>query len=145
MIKKNHWPVQYWQQWLTRNILTLDSHAHSKWDSHNILFILPCLSFSSKEIKFLFILSFKNGFQAGRERDPFERIFTESPLALFGKSEIGLNARLLNTLTNNKWPLGVDPCGHYFVILNVSINKKLFSLSPSSATDTPVFDVISTF
>ena len=74
-------------------------------------------------------MSFKNGFQAGRERDPFERIFTESPLALFGKSEIGLNARLLNTLTNNKWPLGVDPCGHYFVILNVSINKKLFSLS----------------
>ena len=30
---------------------------------------------------------------------------------------------LLETLTNNKWPLGVDPGGHHFVILDCSINN----------------------
>ena len=32
-------------------------------------------------------------------------------------------------LTNNKWPLGIDPGGHNFVVLNVSINKKPFFVS----------------
>jgi len=32
-------------------------------------------------------------------------------------------------LTNNKWPLGIDPGGHHFVVLNVSINKKPFFFS----------------
>ena len=32
-------------------------------------------------------------------------------------------AKLLLTLTNNKWPLGIDPGGHHFVVLNVSINN----------------------
>ena len=27
-------------------------------------------------------------------------------------------------LTNNKWPPGVDPGGHHFAVLNVSINNK---------------------
>ena len=29
----------------------------------------------------------------------------------------------------NKWPLGIDPGGHNFVVLNVSINKKRFFVS----------------
>jgi len=32
-------------------------------------------------------------------------------------------------LANNKWPLGIDPGGHHFVFLNVSINNKPFFVS----------------
>ena len=32
-------------------------------------------------------------------------------------------------MINNKWPLGIDPGGHHFVVLNVSINKKRFFVS----------------
>jgi hypothetical protein len=35
----------------------------------------------------------------------------------------------LLTLINNKWPLGIDPGGHHFIVLNVSINKKPVFLS----------------
>ena len=49
------------------------------------------------------------------------------PTALFWRTQINRNAELLLTLTNNKWPLGVDPGGHHFVVLNVSIkNKQIF-------------------
>jgi len=44
-----------------------------------------------------------------------ENIFTVYPLTLFGGAQIGRNAKLLLTLINNKWPLGVDPGGHRFV------------------------------
>ena len=37
-------------------------------------------------------------------------------------------ANLATPLTNNKWPLGVDPGGRHFVVLNVSINKKPISV-----------------
>ena len=43
---------------------------------------------------------------------------------LFGGCEVGRFAKFLLTLTNNKWPLGTDPGGHHFVVLDVSINKK---------------------
>ena len=46
-----------------------------------------------------------------------------NPTALFGGCEISRNARFSETLINNKWPLGVDPGGHHFLLLNVSINK----------------------
>ena len=45
------------------------------------------------------------------------------PPALFWCTQIGRNADLLLTLVNNKWPLGIDPGGHHFVVLNVSINN----------------------
>jgi hypothetical protein len=44
--------------------------------------------------------------------------------ALDGECEFDRNAKFLLTLINNKWPLGIDPGGHHFVFLNVSINKK---------------------
>jgi hypothetical protein len=31
--------------------------------------------------------------------------------------------------SHKKWPLGTDPGGHHFVVLNVSINKKLIFVS----------------
>ena len=37
------------------------------------------------------------------------------------------NAKFL--LTYKKWPLGIDPGGHPFVFLNISINKKLVFVS----------------
>jgi hypothetical protein len=49
--------------------------------------------------------------------------------SVYREAHIGLFAKILLTLTNNKWPLGIDPDGHHFVVLNVSIIKKLFSLS----------------
>jgi hypothetical protein len=42
---------------------------------------------------------------------------------LFRCAQFGQNAKLLLTLTNNKWPLGIDPGGHHFVVKNVSINN----------------------
>jgi len=42
---------------------------------------------------------------------------------LISSIQIGRNAKLLETLTNNNWPPEVDPGGHSFVILNVSINN----------------------
>ena len=56
-------------------------------------------------------------------------LFTVYPPALFGDAQIGRKAKLLLTLINSKWPLGVDPGGHHFVVLNVSINKKLILFS----------------
>ena len=53
-----------------------------------------------------------------------------SPFTMFGGSELGRFAKFLLTLTNSKWPLGVDPGGHRFVVLTGSINKKSFFLSP---------------
>ena len=31
--------------------------------------------------------------------------------------------------TNKKWPLGIDPGGHHFVVLHVSINNRAIFLS----------------
>jgi hypothetical protein len=39
-------------------------------------------------------------------------------------AKVGVTTKFLQPLTNNKWPLGSDPGGHHFVVLNVSINKK---------------------
>ena len=50
-------------------------------------------------------------------------------LALFWMGILVRNPELLQTLTNKKWPLGIDPGGHHLVVLNVSINKK--PISPS--------------
>jgi hypothetical protein len=36
----------------------------------------------------------------------------------------GKFTKLVLILTNNKWPLGIDPGGHHFAFLNVSINSK---------------------
>jgi hypothetical protein len=60
-------------------------------------------------------LIFKNALHAGGESDAYELIFTVYPLALFGGRGIGRNTKLLLTLINKKWPLGVDPGGHHFV------------------------------
>ena len=49
---------------------------------------------------------------------------TINPPALIYPIWIFRNVKLLLTLINNKWPLGIDPGGHHFVVLNVSINKK---------------------
>ena len=46
------------------------------------------------------------------------------PLSLFGGCGIGLNVNFSEALTNNKWPLGIDPGDHHFVVLNVSTNQK---------------------
>ena len=51
-------------------------------------------------------------------------------IALFGWYEIGRLAKFLLPLINKKRPLGIDPGGHHFVDLNVSINN------------TPVFPLI---
>jgi len=37
--------------------------------------------------------------------------------------EISRTEEFFLTLINNKWPLGIDPGGHSFVVLNVSINN----------------------
>jgi len=42
---------------------------------------------------------------------------------------VGRNTKFLLTLINNKWPPGIDPGGHHFVVLNVFINKKRFFVS----------------
>jgi hypothetical protein len=55
--------------------------------------------------------------------DTSHKILTK-PTALSCWCKIDLNAKFLLTLTNNKWPLGIAPGGHHFVVLNVSINKK---------------------
>jgi len=52
-----------------------------------------------------------------------------NPPALFPDAYLRGKTRFLLTLTNNKWPPRVDPGGHHFVVLNVSINKKLFFVS----------------
>jgi hypothetical protein len=46
-----------------------------------------------------------------------------NPTALIGASEIDKIAKFLLPLTNSKWPPRVDPGGHHFVVLNVSINN----------------------
>ena len=51
-----------------------------------------CFSSIASQKKISEQLSLKNEFQAGREHDTSERIFTVYPLALFGVSEIGGNA-----------------------------------------------------
>ena len=51
------------------------------------------------------------------------------PLALFRGVQFGRNAKFLLTLTNNKWPLGIDPGDHQFVALKVSINNTPFFVS----------------
>jgi hypothetical protein len=38
--------------------------------------------------------------------------------------------KFLLALTNKKWPLGIDPGGHHFVVLNVSINSTPIFFSP---------------
>ena len=53
-----------------------------------------------------------------------EVIFTIYPPTLFRGAQFGIKVKFLLTLTNSKWPLGIDPGGHHFVVLNVSINKK---------------------
>ena len=45
------------------------------------------------------------------------------PLTLLKSNQIVRNAKFLMTLTNNKWPPGIDPGGHHFVVLNVSISN----------------------
>ena len=40
-------------------------------------------------------------------------------------------------MTNNKWPLEIDPGGHHFVVLNVSINKKPVFVSEVVIYETP--------
>jgi hypothetical protein len=60
------------------------------------------------------ILIFKKEFQVGRRLGSSERIFTRNPLALIGVEIFNEDVRLLQTLTSNKWPPGVDPCGHNF-------------------------------
>ena len=52
-----------------------------------------------------------------------------NPTTLLGACEIDRIAKFLLILTNNKWPLGIVPGGHHFVVLNVSINNKAFFLS----------------
>ena len=47
-----------------------------------------------------------------------------NPLTLFGWCKIDRNVDLLETLHYKKRPPRVDPGGHSFVFLNVSINKK---------------------
>lgn len=55
--------------------------------------------------------------------------FTFYPLTMFEKSNLADFGCFLQPLTNNKWPLGIDPGGHHFVVLNISINKKPFFFS----------------
>jgi hypothetical protein len=62
-------------------------------------------------------------------------IFTIYPPTLFGGCEIDRNVELLETLINSKWPPGVDPGGHRFAFLNVSINKKSFFFSEVAGRD----------
>ena len=51
------------------------------------------------------------------------KMLTIYPLALILVFQIGRNAKFLRPLIDNKWPLGFDPGGHHFLLLNVSINK----------------------
>jgi hypothetical protein len=51
-------------------------------------------------------------------------VFLINPPALFRACEIDRNAKFLLTLTNKKWPPRIDPGGHSFVFLNISINNK---------------------
>jgi hypothetical protein len=39
---------------------------------------------------------------------------------LFGGFEIGRFVKFLLTLTNKKWPLGIDPGGHHFGLPSVA-------------------------
>ena len=48
---------------------------------------------------------------------------------LVERYEVGRNTKCLLTLLNSKWPPEVDPGGHHFLLLNVSINKKLIFVS----------------
>jgi len=50
-------------------------------------------------------------------------------LVLLERYEFGGNAKVLLPLVNNKWPPEVDPGGHRFVVLNVSINNTPVSVS----------------
>ena len=43
-----------------------------------------------------------------------------NPTALLDACEIDKIVKFLKPLTNNKWPLGVDPGGHRFVNLTAS-------------------------
>ncbi len=44
--------------------------------------------------------------------------------ALVDRSEIGRNAKLLDTRKNNKWPLGIDPSRSLKVLLSTKIMMK---------------------
>ena len=75
------------------------------------------------------IMIFKNGFWVQRVVTDGRCRVLINPTALLGACEIDIFAKFLLTLINNKWPLGIDPGGHHFVVLNVSINKKPVSFS----------------
>ena len=49
-------------------------------------------------------------------------------VALSKGCEIGRDAKFLDTLINKKWPPGINLGGHHFVVLNVSIKKKPYSV-----------------
>jgi len=55
-------------------------------------------------------------------REPGAALFLINPTALFRGVYFGENAKFFLILTNKKWPLGIDPSGHHFVVLNISIN-----------------------
>ena len=80
-------------------------------------------------MKFSLTLIYKNDFGVQRVAKDEGRRLLINPTALLGACEIDKIEKFLLTLTNNKWPLGIDPGGHSFVVLNVSINKKLVFFS----------------
>jgi hypothetical protein len=59
---------------------------------------------------FIFMLSLKTGMSS----NPI------NPSTLFRGAQIGRNVKFLLTLVNKKWPPGIYPGGHHFVVLNVS-------------------------
>jgi hypothetical protein len=61
------------------------------------------------------ILIFKNGFWVERVATDGRCRVLINPTALLGVCEIDKIAKFLLPLTNNKWPLGVDPGGHRFM------------------------------
>jgi hypothetical protein len=50
--------------------------------------------------------------------------FPINPPTLFWVTQNSKNAKFSETLTNKKWPPRIDPGGHSFVFLNISINNK---------------------
>jgi hypothetical protein len=80
-------------------------------------------------MKFLQNLIFKNDFWVQRvATDGGSRVLI-NPAALLGAYEIDKIAKFLLPLQCKKRPTRINPGGHDFVFLNVSINKKPFFVS----------------